>query len=186
MVIGITGNYCSGKDVACDLFSEAGFHIIDVDRVGHEALAAKRDDIVRIFGNEILNGETIDRGKLGRLVFSDDVKKRELERIVHPWMIHEVRRLIRGEGNHVINAALLVEMCLFTLCDLVIAVQADEERAVERAVRRDGLSRAEALQRIRSQVPTKEKYHFVDKVIDNNGDLELFKSSIASVIANLR
>jgi dephospho-CoA kinase len=120
------------------------------------------------------------------LVFSKDDKRRELERIVHPWMIHEVRRLIRGEGNHVINAALLVEMCLFTLCDMVIAVETDEEKAVERAVRRNGLSRAEALQRIRSQVPTKEKHHYVDKVIDNNGDLERFKHKVASVIANLR
>jgi dephospho-CoA kinase len=62
----------------------------------------------------------------------------------------------------------------------------DEEIAVARATERDGLSREEALQRIRAQIPTKEKLHFVDTVIDNNGDLDTFKRKIISVIAKLR
>ena len=186
MVIGITGNYCSGKNVACALFGEAGFRIIDVDSVGHEALEARRDEVVRVFGKEILDGDKVDRRKLGPIIFGNAEKRKELERIVHPWMIRQVRRLTLESGGHVINAALLVEMCLFTLCDVVIAVLVDEETAVKRAVQRDGLSREEALQRVHSQIPTKENLHFVDKVIDNNGNLENFKQSMRSVIANLR
>ncbi len=186
MVIGITGNYCSGKDVACAQFSKAGFAIIDVDSVGHEALEARREEVVHAFGKKILDGRRVDRKKLGTIVFEDSQKRKELERIVHPWMIRRVRRLTTESGDCVINAALLFEMCLFTLCDLVVAVVVDEETAALRAVHRDGLSREEALQRIRSQIPTKEKLHFVDKVIDNNGDLDTFKQSVASVIANLR
>ena len=186
MVIGMTGNYCSGKDVACAQFNKAGFYIIDVDSVGHEALEARREEVIRVFGKNILDGQRLDRRKLGSIVFGNTQKKKELERIVHPWMIRRVRRLATESGDCVINAALLFEMCLFTLCDLVVAVVVDEETAIQRAIHRDGLSREEALQRIASQIPTKEKLHFVDKVIDNNGDLDTFKQNIASVIANLR
>ena len=128
----------------------------------------------------------IDRKKLGAIVFEDDEKRRELERIVHPWMIRQVRRLISENSDCVINAALLFEMCLFTLCDHVVAVLVNEETAVGRAVIRDGMSREEALRRIRSQIPTKEKLHFVDTVIDNNGALDTFRQSVASVVAKLR
>ena len=186
MVIGITGNYCSGKDVACAQFEQAGFSIIDVDSLGHEALEVKRQEVVDTFGKHLLHGNGIDRAKLGAIVFSDGGKMKELERIVHPWMIRRVRQLTTESTDCVINAALLVEMCLFTLCDRVIGILVEEEVAVGRAGRRDGLSREEALRRIRSQIPTKEKLHFVDTVIDNNGALDTFRQSVASVIAKLR
>ena len=186
MVIGITGNYCSGKNVACTQFEQAGFSIIDVDSLGHEALEVKRQEVVDAFGEHVLYGNGIDRAKLGAIVFGDGGKMKELERIVHPWMIRRVRRLTAEYTDCVINAALLIEMCLFALCDRVIGILVEEEVAVGRASSRDGMSREEALRRIRSQIPTKEKLHFVDTVIDNNGDLDTFKQSIASVIAKLR
>jgi dephospho-CoA kinase len=186
MVIGITGNYCSGKNEACAQFEQAGFDIIDVDSLGHEALEVKRQEVVDTFGKHILHDNGIDRVKLGAIVFGDGGKMKELERIVHPWMIRRVRHLTTECTDCVINAAMLIEMCLFTLCDRVIGILVDEEVAVGRAGRRDGMSREEALRRIRSQIPTKEKLHFVDTVIDNNGDIDTFKRSIASVIAKLR
>ena len=127
MVVGITGNFCSGKDVACELFAQAGFRIIDVDSVGHNALEVKTKEVVDAFGKEILDGVKVDRRRLGAIVFEDEGKKKELERIVHPWMITQVRRLATESGDIVINAALLFEMCLFTLCDLVVAILVDEE-----------------------------------------------------------
>jgi len=186
MVIGITGNYCSGKNVACAQFEQVGFSIIDVDSLGHEALEVKRQEVVDFFGMDILHGNGIDRAKLGAIVFGDGGKMKELERIVHPWMIRRVRHLTTECTDCVINAALLVEMCLFTLCDRVIGILVEEKVAVERAGRRDRVSKEEALRRIRSQIPTKEKLHFVDTVIDNNGDLDTFRRNVASVIAKLR
>ena len=186
MIVGVTGNFCSGKDVVCARFKQAGFHIIDVDGLGHEALDVKKAEVVRVFGTHILKDGSIDRGILGSIVFEDAENRHKLERIVHPWMIGQVRLLTKTYDDCVINAALLFEMCLFTLCDRVIAVLVDEHIAVGRAAQRDGLSREQALQRIRSQIPTKEKLHFVDTVIDNNGDLDSFNQHISSVIANLR
>jgi dephospho-CoA kinase len=185
MVVGITGSYCSGKDVACSLFRDAGYRIVDVDRIGHDALQVKREELCKEFGAEILRGETVDRRKLGSIVFSSDEKRRQLERIVHPWMIREVRRRIVHDGPWVINAALLIEMCLWVLCDYVIGVDAETEVLVERARSRDGLHREEALRRIHAQIPIKEKLHFVDIKVDNNGDLERFRGKILTLIVDL-
>ena len=98
MVVGVTGNYCSGKDVACEEFRTAGFTVIDVDKLGHEALVAKRDQVVEAFGEHILDDGNISRKKLGALVFGDGEKRKRLERIVHPWMIQRVRRLVSSPG----------------------------------------------------------------------------------------
>jgi dephospho-CoA kinase len=185
MIVGITGNYCSGKDTAADLFEEYGYRVIDVDGVGHEALVVKKAEVVQAFGADVLTDEGVDRRKLGSIVFGNEERKRTLERIVHPWMAREVKRRVAAGGRWVINAALLVEMCLWVLCDYVIAVTADEKQLVDRAVNRDGLSREEALRRIRSQIPTKAKLHYVDKKIDNNGDVELFLHELRAVIAKL-
>ena len=96
-----------------------------------------------------------------------------------------MKRRVATGGRWVINAALLVEMCLWVLCDYVIAVTADEEVLVDRAVSRDGMSRKDALLRIRSQIATKEKRRYVDKEIDNNGDMEQFLYELRAVIAEL-
>lgn len=185
MVVGITGNYCSGKDIACSIFQEQGYEIIDVDRIGHEALEAKKDEVVQAFGRGIVGGDAIDRKKLGMIVFSSQEKKRKLENIVHPYMIKRVRELVRQADKAVINAALLIEMCLFVLCDIVVAILAPEVILVDRAVHRDGISRTEALQRLGAQIPIKEKLQYVDKIIDNNGSRDEFEQKIKSLIADL-
>ena len=186
MIVGITGNYCSGKDSASRFFSQHGFTVIDVDKVGYEALEAKREEIVRTFGEDIVTGDRVDRKKLGRIVFSDSGMKKKLESIVHPWMIRKVKGALCRDGDTVINAALLVEMCLFVLCDFVLGIQVKEGRAIERGMARDALSRKEVNERIRAQIPLKQKIQYVDKIIDNNGTIEEFEKRIIDLIASLR
>ncbi len=185
MVVGITGNYCSGKDLACKVFERAGFHVIDVDGVGHEALAVKTGEIAEAFGKGVIKNGKIDRKKLGAIVFSDVKQKEVLERIVHPWMIGKVRERVRAYENCVINAALLVEMCLFPLCDYVIAVDTKWDIAVKRAVNREGLTPEEARMRLRAQKPLKGKLHFVDIVIDNSTTVQEFEARVRAVVENL-
>jgi dephospho-CoA kinase len=186
MIIGITGSYCSGKDSASRLFAEHGFAVVDVDRVGYEALEVKREDVAKAFGSGVLTGARVDRKKLGRIVFGDGQSRKKLESIVHPWMIRRVKALVQGNREVVINAALLVEMCLFVLCDYVLGVRVPEEEAVVRGMRRDSLSREEALSRLRSQIPLKEKIQYVDKIIENNGSFEEFADQIIELIGFLR
>jgi dephospho-CoA kinase len=185
MVVGITGNYCSGKDIASFQFQESGYRIIDVDRLGHEALSARKGEIVQAFGTAILRNGQVDRKKLGEIVFADQGQKKRLEIIVHPWMVEQVKKEVQTDGYFVINAALLVEMCLHVLCDFVLVVEVDQPSAVRRAVRRDHISKEEALKRLRLQIPVKEKLHFVDKVIDNSGNIGDFRKKVKSVIQGL-
>ena len=186
MIVGITGCYCSGKNTVCDFFAKQGYSIIDVDRIGYNALEAKREEIVYIFGKKILLDKRIDRKKLGSIVFGDLEKRRELEKIVHPWMIKTVKELIDKKKNSIINAALLIEMCLFVLCDIVIGIDVREEHAIERGIERDHLPRDEILKRLRAQIPLKEKLHYVDKIIENNQGIDEFRKKVAAVYREIQ
>jgi dephospho-CoA kinase len=194
MIVGITGGYCSGKSVASGVLRDLGYEIVEVDRIGHEALEAKRDEVVSAFGKSVLSrgarpspgkptcGRSIDRGKLGDIVFADPAARKKLEAIVHPWMIGRVKETIRGRRKVAIDAALLIEMCLFTLCDTVLGIEVSEETAVRRGMERGGLTREQVLLRVRAQIPLKQKLQFVDKVIDNDGDIGVFEKKVREFV----
>jgi len=186
MVVGITGCYCSGKGTAASVFRGRGYSVVDVDRIGHEALDVKKDDILKTFGKGMAQGSaqsgSIDRKILAGIVFSDPGARGKLEAIVHPWMIGRVKRLLKENEKCVIDAALLIEMCLHVLCDFVLGIDIDEETAVKRGVRRDHVGSEEALKRLRAQIPLKQKIHFVDKIIDNRGDEKDFVRKVEDVI----
>ena len=185
MVVGVTGGYCAGKSVACELFVQKGYVHVDVDRIGHEVLEGKKKEVVEVFGEMVLSGGRIERSELGRIVFADRERRKRLEEILHPPMVACVRRELKSCWDAVIDAALLIEMRLFSFCDFVIWVQIDDEVALLRGMRRDGLSRDETIQRIRSQIPLKEKLHYVDKVIENNATVQEFRRRVGETITIL-
>lgn len=155
MVVGIAGPYCSGKnEVARRLVERYGFAEIDVDRVGHEALRRRKEDVVGEFGSGIVDGGgDIDRRALGRIVFDDRERLEALERIVHPEMVRIVSAEVKARPGErlLINAALLVYMRLDELCDAVIAVHAPAIVRVFRALRRDRHSFGAIRRRMRGQ-----------------------------------
>ena len=161
-VVGVAGKCRAGKDLVTGWLLDHGWREINVDRIGHEALAAQHARVVATFGREIVgSGGTIDRRKLGAIVFGDADQLRRLEEIVHPWMRERVReeidawravapadRAAGGERGLVINAALLFHMQLDRLCDAVILVRAPLWARVRRARSRDGLPFHRILQRL--------------------------------------
>ncbi len=185
MIVGITGSYCAGKNSASSVFSEQGYRVIDVDRIGYEVLEQKKEAIIGSFGEEVITDGKVSRGKLGRIVFGDEAERKKLESIVHPLMIRMVKEICKKEKAVVINAALLIEMCLHVLCDFVVGIAVEEEIAVKRGVKRDGIGRDEVLRRIRSQIPLKEKLHYVDIVIDNNGSPDELKKKVENLVRRL-
>jgi dephospho-CoA kinase len=182
MIVGITGNYCSGKSIASSIFQKHGYEVVDVDRVGHKVLEGRKQEIVRVFGRDILEAERIDRKRLGEIVFSDPVRKRKLEDIVHPEMVRVVREAVERKSDVVINAALLIEMRLNNLCEFVIGLDVNDEVAIRRGMARDNLTREEAALRLQAQIPLKEKLHYVDKVIENNGEKQDLEKRILELI----
>ena len=153
MVVGLTGKYCAGKDTVARIFASKGFTIIDVDLLGHEALAGNAREVVAAFGPGVsVTGGGVDRRALGRVVFKDSAALARLESIVHPAMVERVKSLVaQSEGNVVINAAILHRMGLHALCDAVVCVSSPFPLRLARAMVRDMLSFRDALARARSQ-----------------------------------
>lgn len=187
MVIGVTGGYCSGKDVAAEILARYGIVEINEDKVGHRALEVLKPQITDTFGQRILAGNgAIDRKILGSIVFADMDELRRLERIVHPWMVEETRRRIAAAGSShaMINAAVLHRMGLHLLCDHVLIIHAPYLVRYLRARNRDGLGLRETLKRVRIQreqrqiagIPKQflnEKGANVDTVVVKNGGTKL-------------
>ncbi|GAB4553930.1 MAG: dephospho-CoA kinase [Geothermobacteraceae bacterium] len=178
MVLGITGNIASGKSRVAARFGELGAVVVSADQLAREAvepgtpaLAA----IVRRFGEAVLQDDgSLDRQKLGGLVFADAEARRQLEMITHPAiarLAEERLRQLRGTKKLVVyEAPLLFEAGAEGRVDRVLVVTADEEVRLARLMARDGLDRRAALQRIRAQLPQEQKAARADYVIDNSGD----------------
>jgi dephospho-CoA kinase len=128
-VIGLSGRICCGKDAAAAYLADLGFSIVDVDRLGHDALVRGAGKISDTLGDAVTApGGGIDREALAKLVFADREALRKLEGIVHPLMAERCREIIeegrRTDTSIVLNAAVLVRMGLETLCDAVVFISA--------------------------------------------------------------
>jgi len=181
-VIGLTGNIACGKTVVARMFEELGAKIIDADYIARlivEPGEPAWKDIVENFGHKILNPDgTINRNKLGDIVFRDKEKREELNRITHPRIIDKIKLMLeecRKENFKVVivEAALIVEKGgMKPIISDLIVVTVDEEAQIKRLIERDGISREEALTRIKAQMPVSEKVKFATYVIDDSRTLE--------------
>jgi dephospho-CoA kinase len=180
--VGFTGGIASGKSTVAKMFQEKGAYLIDFDKLAHfveEPDQQAWKAIVDFFGSDILNEDrTINRVKLGLLVFTDREKLSKLNSIVHPAVFDEWRRRIEDirERNPqaivISDVPLLIEVGMQNMFDVVVLVHASPEDQIERLMERNVLSREDAVRRISSQMPIDEKRAYADIVIDNNDSLE--------------
>ncbi len=178
-VIGLTGNIASGKSVVASMFEDLGAKVIDVDDIARKIVEPNETawkKIVDTFGQNILNPDsTINRKKLGEIIFNDYEKRKILNDITHPKIIQNARDKVEKYKNEIvevviIEAALIVEKGgLKDLIEKLIVVTSDEVSQIERLTERNGFSKEEALSRINSQMPTSEKVKHADYIIDNSG-----------------
>jgi dephospho-CoA kinase len=190
-VIGLTGNIGCGKSVVARMFEELGARVIDADLIARLVVEPGEpawNEIVQTFGEAILNSDgTINRGKLGEIVFNDKEKREALNRISHPRIIERIKELIeefRKENVEVVivEAALIVEKGgVKPLINDLIVVTADEEAQIRRLIERNALSREEALSRIKSQMPLSEKVKYATYLIDNSGTLDETRKQVEEV-----
>ncbi len=157
MILGLTGGYCAGKNEVAALLEEHGWRVCDVDTLGHRALAESIDTLIEAFGPSIASGDgSIDRARLGKIVFDDPRRLKKLESIVHPVMYTLLDREIdtaerQGADRFCINAALLYRFPHRDSCHAIIEVRAPLYLRLARARSRDHVSNADALKRITSQ-----------------------------------
>lgn len=176
ILIGLTGGVATGKSTVARMFQQCGAVVIDADALAKVVVQpgkAAWHDIVRRFGKSILNPDrTINRQALGAIVFRHPAKRRMLERLVHPRVAREQRRLTREAARKdrdavvIYDVPLLFEAGIAKRVEKIIVVTADQKTQVARLKKRNGLSRAEALRRIRSQMPLTQKIRRADLVID--------------------
>ncbi len=179
--VGLTGGLASGKSFVGQALADLGCHLIEADRLGHEALmpgAEAYESVVREFGRSILAPDgAIDRARLAAEVFEQPDRLARLNGLVHPAVIRREEEILaeleaRDPGGiAVMEAAILVETGSYRRFDKLIVTVATPEQQVERAVAR-GLSREEALARISRQMPLEEKRKYADYVIDTSGPKE--------------
>ncbi|RDW21594.1 dephospho-CoA kinase [Oceanobacillus chungangensis] len=178
LVIGLTGSIASGKSTVSLMFDDFKIPVIDADKVARDVVEPSKPaykGIVAEFGEAILReDQTLDRKRLGSIIFSDDEKRLTLNSIVHPEvrkkMIAERDALIaEGERCIVLDIPLLFESNLTALVDKTIVVYVDEHVQLQRLMERDGLEEQESKQRIASQFPVKEKAKLANAIINNNG-----------------
>lgn len=190
-VVGVAGKCCAGKDLVTGWLVEQGWREINVDRIGHDALASEHSRVVAAFGRRIVGDSgTIDRRRLGAVVFGDSAQLARLEAIVHPVMRERVRAEIAswratGEGRGlVINAALLFHMRLDSLCDAVLLVRAPLLTRVRRARARDAIGWRQIISRLRSQrhLDTQALQSPADTItVENGGSVAALRQQLAEL-----
>lgn len=181
LLIGITGGIACGKTEVARVFRKKGAVILSGDQIGKEVVESKKNvlkELVKTFGTGILKkGGILNRRKLGELAFKSRLTREELNRIVHPHLLRELRgriRSLKAEGKHpvvVVDAALIVEWGLEEELDYLIFVKSKREDKIKRLQKGKGYSQEEALNRIRSQLPEVDKKEKADFVIRNDKGL---------------
>ncbi|AEH54016.1 MULTISPECIES: dephospho-CoA kinase [Heyndrickxia] len=192
-IIGLTGGIASGKSTVSKMLKAKGFTIVDADIAARKVVEPGEpayEQIIEAFGEGILLEDlTIDRKKLGALIFADEALRMKLNSIVHPavraWMTREKDRAIEnGEKTVFLDIPLLFESRLTYMVERTILVYVDEETQLKRLMARNGLSEKEAQMRIRAQMPLSEKKALADAVIDNNGSPEETKQQLEKIVSD--
>jgi dephospho-CoA kinase len=195
-VIGLTGGIGSGKTVVSEILQEQGAEILNADLVGHEAYQPGRpayDDIVAEFGPEVVAEDgTIDRKKLGPIVFSDPARLTRLNEITHPRMKDMMREKLadlekRGTEIVVLEAAILFEAKWEDLADEVWCTIVDPQTAAERTSARSGIPVEQVLERIqKAQMATDERTKRSNVIIDTSGTMDDTRRRTTEAWENLK
>lgn len=194
--IGLTGGIASGKSVVAGIFKSLGAYIIDADVIARELVKPGLPawhEIVEKFGRDILLEDgNVNRKLLGSIIFKDPVKRKALNSILHPKIFDEARQQrkeIEGRDPSAIiifDVALLIEAGHSEVVDAVILVYSDEELQIKRLMERNGFTREEAMERIKSQLPAEEKKRYADYLIDTSKPKEDIERKTVEIFNKLK
>ena len=187
VIIGITGVIGSGKSTAAEFFCSHGYPLVNADRIGHQVLKNNnvKNKIVAEFGSVILESGEINRKKLADIVFEDKNKLLNLNQIVHPIIVDQIKnRVNKIDASMVfIDAALLLDWNMDKFCDEVILITADEATLINRLSSHRNYSVEQAKSRIEAQGFTKEK---ADYIITNNSTKEEFYIKLEKILHQIK
>src|SRR5215510_14954149 len=192
--VGLTGSIGVGKSFVASVFVELWCHVLDADQTAREVVMPGTPGLkalTQAFGEEILNADgTLDRKRLGALIFADQSQRQRLNHTLHPFIIARQDEILNGweaedpDGIGIVDAALMIESGGYKRFDKLIVVHCRPEVQLVRLMLRDKLSRDEALRRINSQMPQEEKQKFADYLIDTSDGYESTRSQSVKIYQN--
>lgn len=191
LVIGLTGGIASGKSTISSILKAVGWPVIDADLIARQIVmpgSKGLEQIVNRFGPQMLNSDgTLDRKKLGKTVFDDPKKLSDLDKIEHPLIQEAIdSQLDEFKKQHlpvvVLDVPLLFETGMDEECGLTVLAVVDQATQLKRLMKRDQISKMDAVKKISSQMSLKEKMQRADVIIDNNGTLEQTRSQVAELV----
>ncbi len=195
LVVGLTGGIASGKSTVARIFQELGAHVIDADELAREVVKPGTPgwkEVVEAFGQGyLLPDGSLDRKKLAKRIFSHPRDKARLEAIIHPRILElrqkRTQEILKRHPRAVIifEVPLLIEKGLQDRVDKVVVVWVPRELQVRRLMERDCLTRREAEERLRNQLPIDEKLKYAHYVIDNSGTLQETRRQVEAVYREL-
>ena len=179
LLIGLTGGIASGKSTVLQHLRQAGYSVIDADKLGHKVLEQGNpgyNKVVKCFGNEILNPDgSVNRTALGGIVFVDAEKLKQLNEISHPIIAEMIQKEFEESvsdsngGIVFLEAALLIEANWYKVCWHIWVVALDPSVALRKLQERDNLSETEAKLRVGAQLDQEERLAYADVVLQNEG-----------------
>ena len=186
--IGITGNIGTGKTEVCKILESLGAPIIYADEIAKILTSSDesiKQVIRKLFGDEVYNPNgTLNRKIISHLIFKDAKLKSKLEKIVHPKVINFIInkfnefQLSKNYKIVFVEAALIYESNVDKILDYVIVISSSENDCITRVVKRDKVSKAEVLNRLKTQMCMKDKIKMADFIIHNNGTLIELKEKV--------
>ena len=194
--VGLTGSIGVGKTFITGVLAELGCHVLDADDLAREVVAPGTPALQKVvveFGPEVLQSDgSLDRVKLGAIVFADAGKRQLLNSVLHPYIIAEQDQRLREweaddpDGIGVVDAALMIESGGYKRFDKLIVVHCRPEVQLERLMLRNDLSREEAQQRVSAQMAQEDKKKFADYLIDTSDGFDETREQAEQVYRELQ
>lgn len=194
--VGLTGSIAVGKSFVLSVLAELGCRTIDADEIAREVVAPGTPGLKAVgegFGEAILKTDgSLDRTKLGAIVFADQAKRLQLNSILHPFIIAKQDEIMRQweqetpDAIAVVDAALMIESGGYQRFDKLIVVHCRPEIQLERLMKRDAIAREDAERRVNSQMSQEEKKRYADFLIDTSDGFERTRKETEAVFRQLR
>ena len=192
--LGLTGGIASGKSTADEFFKKKKIPIIDSDLIAHKIMEIGQNGykaVVDYFGTDILNDDqTINRRKLGGIVFNDKAKLKKLNELTHPLVHQEIKQqMAQYRANQeklvVIDVPLLFESGFESLCNGVLVISITPELQIERLMKRNAFTKKEAIARISNQMPLSEKEKRATYVVANTGTIDDLEKKLSDLLQEI-
>ena len=186
--IALTGGISTGKSTVCNLLKLHGFLIVDADKIAHKILDLNASKIEELFGTKYVENGLVQRKELGKIIFSNEENKLKLEALLHPLIKEEIIKESRvcEEQNktYFIDIPLFFEKMHYPIVKSVV-VYTPKELQIERLIKRDNITKDEALLKISNQMDIEKKKELSTYIIDNSKDLKHLQNEVEKLIKGL-